>query len=126
MAERLHIALKHHVGQSKCPNIGETDWTLGLEHATIRDNIVFGSRFGLSSDGLDEARYEAVMEACALKKDLAIFEAGDLTGEFLERVRGRFDHLQTWAQKSGRKVSLFPEGKGRGSRWRGHCIRMHQ
>ena len=97
MAERLHIVLKHRVGQLKYPKVGETDWTLGLEHATIRDNIIFGSRFGLSNDGLDEARYDAILEACALKRDLAIFEAGDLTGEFPERARGKFNRLPTWA-----------------------------
>ncbi|KAK0233579.1 P-loop containing nucleoside triphosphate hydrolase protein [Armillaria fumosa] len=45
-----------------------------LEHATIRDNIVFGSSFGY-----DEERYNAVVEACALVKDLDILEAGDMT-----------------------------------------------
>ncbi|KAK1234881.1 hypothetical protein PQX77_001975 [Marasmius sp. AFHP31] len=45
-----------------------------LEHATIRDNVVFASSYGY-----DEARYEAVLEACALKRDLEVFDAGDLT-----------------------------------------------
>ncbi|KAL6301359.1 P-loop containing nucleoside triphosphate hydrolase protein [Sparassis latifolia] len=45
-----------------------------LEHATIRDNIIFGSAFGY-----DEGRYAAVIEACALSKDLLILEAGDMT-----------------------------------------------
>lgn len=49
----------------------------GLEHATIRDNIIFGAAFGF-----DEARYQAVIEACALIHDLAIFDAGDMTGKF--------------------------------------------
>ncbi|KAG1845953.1 pleiotropic drug resistance ABC transporter [Suillus tomentosus] len=49
----------------------QTPW---LEHATIRDNIVFGSKLGF-----DEARYHAVVEACALERDLAVFEAGDMT-----------------------------------------------
>lgn len=31
--------------------------------------------------GFDEARYNQVIEACALVHDLAIFEAGDLTGK---------------------------------------------
>lgn len=48
---------------------------LGLEHATIRDNITFGSPFPF-----DEARYESVLDACALRQDLAIFDAGDMTG----------------------------------------------
>lgn len=47
----------------------------GLEHATIRDNIIFGSAFGF-----DETRYQTVIEACALKRDLEVFDAGDLTG----------------------------------------------
>ncbi|KAF8921944.1 pleiotropic drug resistance ABC transporter [Mucidula mucida] len=45
-----------------------------LEHATIRDNIIFGSTYGY-----DEDRYNAVVEACALIKDLEILEAGDMT-----------------------------------------------
>ncbi|KAF7311117.1 P-loop containing nucleoside triphosphate hydrolase protein [Mycena chlorophos] len=45
-----------------------------LEHATIRDNIVFGASFGF-----DAARYEAVISACALVHDLKIFDAGDMT-----------------------------------------------
>lgn len=48
----------------------------GLEHATIRDNIIFGSALGF-----DESRYQAVVEACALNRDLEIFDAGDMTGE---------------------------------------------
>lgn len=42
-----------------------------LEHATIRDNIVYGSPLGY-----DEARYDAVVAACALDKDLEILPAG--------------------------------------------------
>ncbi|KAK7063980.1 P-loop containing nucleoside triphosphate hydrolase protein [Favolaschia claudopus] len=45
-----------------------------LEHATIRDNIIFGSAYGY-----DETRYESVLEACALVRDLEVFEAGDMT-----------------------------------------------
>ncbi|THV07466.1 P-loop containing nucleoside triphosphate hydrolase protein [Dendrothele bispora CBS 962.96] len=45
-----------------------------LEHATIRDNIIFGSSYGY-----DEDRYHAVIEACALVKDLEMFDAGDMT-----------------------------------------------
>jgi ABC-type multidrug transport system fused ATPase/permease subunit len=48
---------------------------LGLEHATIRDNIVFGS-----SNGFDDARYQSVIDACALEQDLDVFYAGDMTG----------------------------------------------
>ena len=45
-----------------------------LEHATVRENIIYGSKFGF-----DEARYNAVIEACALGPDLDIFAAGDHT-----------------------------------------------
>lgn len=50
----------------------------GLEHATIRDNIIFGSPVPF-----DTKRYEAVVHACALEQDLAILDAGDKTGTFL-------------------------------------------
>lgn len=90
--EELHIALKHHVGRLKYSDTGKIDWILGLEHATIRDNIVFGS-----NDGFDEARYDAVLEACALKRDLAIFEARDLTGGRLECAKRRAHRLLTRA-----------------------------
>ncbi|KAJ6575411.1 pleiotropic drug resistance ABC transporter [Mycena capillaripes] len=45
-----------------------------LEHATIRDNIIFGAAYGY-----DEGRYQAVIEACALVRDLEVFDAGDMT-----------------------------------------------
>ncbi|KAI0671861.1 P-loop containing nucleoside triphosphate hydrolase protein [Trametes maxima] len=45
-----------------------------LEHATIRDNIIFGAGYGY-----DEDRYQAVVDACALAKDFEIFPAGDMT-----------------------------------------------
>ncbi|EEB89502.1 hypothetical protein MPER_12389, partial [Moniliophthora perniciosa FA553] len=51
---------------------GQNPW---LEHATIRDNIIFASSYGY-----DEERYNAVLEACALKRDLEMFPAGDMTG----------------------------------------------
>jgi ABC-type transport system involved in cytochrome bd biosynthesis fused ATPase/permease subunit len=43
-----------------------------LQHASIKKNILFGEQ-------MDPARYEAVLEACALQPDLAIFEDGDET-----------------------------------------------
>ncbi|CDO75190.1 hypothetical protein BN946_scf184866.g31 [Trametes cinnabarina] len=46
----------------------------GLEHATIRDNIIFGAGFGY-----DDARYRSVVDACALARDFEIFPAGDMT-----------------------------------------------
>src|SRR5277367_2693992 len=43
-----------------------------LRHQSIKDNILFGYPF-------DEERYNAVVECCALKPDLDIFEDGDAT-----------------------------------------------
>ena len=43
-----------------------------LENATIRDNILFGSR-------LEQVRYDAVIDACALRPDFDGLEAGDMT-----------------------------------------------
>ena len=43
-----------------------------------RDNITFGK-------GYDEARYQRIIEACALSPDLAMLPAGDMT-EIGEKV----------------------------------------
>lgn len=43
-----------------------------IQNATVRDNIVFGAAW-------DEARYAAVVRACALEADLKLFAAGDET-----------------------------------------------
>lgn len=51
--------------------------SIGLEHASIRDNIVFDSTYGY-----DKARYEKVVEACALLPDFEILPDRDLTGTF--------------------------------------------
>lgn len=43
-----------------------------IKNATVRDNILFGAPF-------DAERYEAVLDACSLRDDLAILRAGDMT-----------------------------------------------
>ncbi|CAE6419815.1 unnamed protein product [Rhizoctonia solani] len=48
---------------------GQHPW---LEHATIRENILYGLPY-------NQSRYEAVLDACALRPDLKIFPAGDQT-----------------------------------------------
>ncbi|KAK2461428.1 hypothetical protein APHAL10511_005891 [Amanita phalloides] len=67
MSGKVFIDKTHH----RVAYCGQISW---LEHATIRDNIIYGS-----SRGFDQERYEAVIDACALSKDLDIFDAGDLT-----------------------------------------------
>ncbi|XP_077862008.1 ATP-binding cassette sub-family C member 9-like [Saccoglossus kowalevskii] len=43
-----------------------------LQNATVRENIIFGEKF-------DHARYQTVLDVCALNQDLDIFPGGDLT-----------------------------------------------
>ncbi|KAI0329604.1 multidrug resistance-associated ABC transporter [Cubamyces sp. BRFM 1775] len=43
-----------------------------VQNETIRDNILFGAPY-------DEERYKKVIEQCALKRDLTLFDAGDKT-----------------------------------------------
>eukprot|EP00117_Sycon_ciliatum_P032486 scpid8147/ scgid4352/ Multidrug resistance-associated protein 7; ATP-binding cassette sub-family C member 10 len=43
-----------------------------LQHATIRDNILFGKP-------MNPVRYQEVLHACALQEDLAVLPAGDQT-----------------------------------------------
>ncbi|RUS20234.1 hypothetical protein BC937DRAFT_95643 [Endogone sp. FLAS-F59071] len=49
--------------------VSQTAW---LQNASIRDNILFGLP-------MEKDRYERVLEACALKRDLDIFDDGDMT-----------------------------------------------
>lgn len=56
--------LRNHI--SYC---AQTPW---LEHATIKDNILFGSPY-------EENRYEDVINACALEPDLRVLDDGDET-----------------------------------------------
>ena len=47
----------------------QNSWILS---ATVKDNIVFGHRF-------DKQFYEQVLDACALRQDLAVLPSGDMT-----------------------------------------------
>ena len=53
-----------------------------IQNVTLRDNILFSRAF-------DSARYENVIDSCALRTDLEILPAGDST-EIGERVRNTF------------------------------------
>ncbi|KAJ6013734.1 P-loop containing nucleoside triphosphate hydrolase protein [Penicillium herquei] len=57
--------------------VSQTPW---LQNATVRDNILFGSEF-------DEARYQKVLQACALEPDLAALPKGDQTHIGLRGVK---------------------------------------
>lgn len=43
-----------------------------IQNATLKDNVLFGAE-------LDEAKYERIVDACALRPDLSILPAGDST-----------------------------------------------
>jgi ABC-type multidrug transport system fused ATPase/permease subunit len=49
-----------------------------IQNATLKDNILFGKPY-------HEERYNMVLDACALRPDLLILPAGDLT-EIGEKV----------------------------------------
>ncbi|XP_015279485.1 PREDICTED: canalicular multispecific organic anion transporter 1 [Gekko japonicus] len=62
--------IKGHVNiQGSVAYVPQQAW---IQNATLKDNILFGSP-------LDEARYQQVLEACALLPDLQLLPGGDLT-----------------------------------------------
>ena len=52
-----------------------------IQNSTVRDNVLFGQPY-------QRKRYNAVIKACQLERDLSILPAGDMT-EIGEKVRGR-------------------------------------
>ncbi|PVD27620.1 hypothetical protein C0Q70_12786 [Pomacea canaliculata] len=86
------VAVVGHVGSGKSSLIssflGETEKVSGdvtikssvayvpqqawIQNATLRDNVLFGKLF-------NEKRYQQVLRACALERDLEILSAGDMT-----------------------------------------------
>ncbi|XP_063163042.1 ATP-binding cassette sub-family C member 2 isoform X2 [Candoia aspera] len=62
--------IKGHINiQGSMAYVPQQAW---IQNATLKDNILFGSP-------LDEARYQQVLEACALLPDLQLLPGGDLT-----------------------------------------------
>uniref|UniRef100_A0A8C0B0Y4 ABC-type glutathione-S-conjugate transporter n=1 Tax=Buteo japonicus TaxID=224669 RepID=A0A8C0B0Y4_9AVES len=62
--------IKGHINiQGSLAYVPQQPW---IQNATLKDNILFGSE-------LDEARYQQVIEACALLPDLELLPAGDQT-----------------------------------------------
>ncbi|XP_062832445.1 ATP-binding cassette sub-family C member 2 [Anolis carolinensis] len=62
--------IKGHINiQGSVAYVPQQAW---IQNATLKDNILFGSP-------LDEARYQKVIEACALLPDLQLLPGGDLT-----------------------------------------------
>lgn len=49
-----------------------------IQNATLRDNVLFGKPY-------DRSKYNHVLEACELERDLTILSAGDMT-EIGEKV----------------------------------------
>ena len=65
-----------------------------IQNMTLRDNILFSKPF-------DEERYNRVLDACALRQDIAILPAGDNT-EIGERVRRKMSAVYYFVA-----ISLF-------------------
>ena len=63
--------------QGKVAYVPQQAW---IQNATVRDNILFGK-------GMEDGKYEEILNACALKTDLEILTGGDMT-EIGEKVRG--------------------------------------
>ena len=55
-----------------CGNVGYSPQQAWIQNATIRENITFGRPFSAKV-------YHAVLKACALEKDLRLFQDGDQT-----------------------------------------------
>ncbi|GAA5956181.1 hypothetical protein JCM21900_006830 [Sporobolomyces salmonicolor] len=77
LSGEIHLR-KGTAGQDLDPSTGMYDGVAyaaqlpWLQHDSIKNNILFGSQY-------DKERYEQVIEACALKTDLQMFDAGDET-----------------------------------------------
>lgn len=61
-----------------------------IQNCTLKDNILFGKKY-------DEAVYNRVIEACALKPDLAMLPGGDATeiGEKVSSFPSKFRSISS-------------------------------
>ena len=73
---------------------------------------------------LDEARYDAVLDQCALKRDLELFEAGDMTevGEKGVTLRYNLIYLDLRLRPSCSIYDVLVEDKRRGLHSLEPCI----
>ncbi len=55
--------------QGRVAYVSQQAW---IQNLTLRDNVLFGSPY-------DEERYNKVINSCALRPDLDVLPAGDLT-----------------------------------------------
>ena len=79
-----------------------------IQNSTVRDNVVFGQPY-------QRERYNAVIKACQLERDLSILTAGDMT-EIGEKVRGRTGerHLSISILQTGNMMEIGEKVRGRG------------
>jgi ATP-binding cassette subfamily C (CFTR/MRP) protein 1 len=71
----LGILGEMHLSKGSVSNYGSVAYAsqqAWIQNASVRENILFGKPF-------DQSRYSAVIEACSLSTDFAIFANGDLT-----------------------------------------------
>jgi hypothetical protein len=79
-----------------------------LRHQSIKDNILFGYPY-------DETRYDAVIEACALRPDLDVLEDGDATEIGARSVIWQFLLCLVYSQQCHAiEVSACPEARKQG------------
>ena len=79
-----------------------------IQNSTVRDNVVFGQPY-------QRERYNSVIKACQLERDLSILTAGDMT-EIGEKVRGRTGkrHLSISILQTGNMMEIGEKVRGRG------------
>eukprot|EP01137_Pigoraptor_chileana_P018499 Opistho-2@78073 len=83
--------------------VPQTSW---IQQMSVRDNILFGSKF-------DRERYDRVIHACALSRDLEILAQGDMTeiGEGGINLSGGQRQRISLARAVYSNAEVFPSGR---------------